>query len=512
MRKNKLLLLWIILGLFSKVNAQDQVSRRISIHTSHQNLAQAFQWAVEKALSHVQTGKSGVVDRWEKGDGTGPVAYLPCYWGGYNFRSAFYSRDICHQVVGGHLLNLDIENYTMLGEFAKTATAERKWYPLWALNFDGSPFKLDYRSDTDFVREVPAAFELVEKAYQLYRWTGDKQYLQDETLWNYYTHIVNEFIEWHDQRQPNGVAEGDGSGDIFRGVATYNEGRGIPLVEAGDGIACQFRALEAFAWMAKARGEVVRFREYAQRAENLKNYFNTQWSVKPGTKRLVRGYNRHGEALTNWGKENSWFMLLKNIAEPGARTEKYLDFVNKSARSKKGRPVNIEARSYLPETFFNNHRNKEGWQWLKDMIEHIDLRFPVDQTTGHGNYPEISFVIISNVVEGLMGVLPDAPDRQISTLSRLPGEIPDLTVNNISVGAALFSVSHLGTNQSVLCYQSGVGTYRWQARFYGHHPMIRVNGNTLKAQHQHWNGAYISYVEVEVKPGEIIQVKVETGK
>ena len=152
----------------------------IQIQSSNKKLERAFNWAVDMALSHVQTRKSGVVDRWEKGDGSGNAGYIPCYWGGYNSRTAFYSRDICHQVVGGHLLDLKLENYTMLREFAKTSNAERKWYPLWALNFDGSPFKLDYRNDSDFVREVPAAFELVDKAYQLYLWTGDKNYIEDE--------------------------------------------------------------------------------------------------------------------------------------------------------------------------------------------------------------------------------------------------------------------------------------------------------------------------------------------
>jgi hypothetical protein len=164
-------------------------STRIQVQSSNIKLEQAFNWAVDMALSHVQTGKSGVVDRWEKGAGSGNVVYIPCYWGGYNSRTAFYSRDICHQVAGGHLLNLQLENFTMLREFAKTSTAERKWFPLWALNFDGSPFKLDHRSDSDFVREVPAAFELVDKAYQLYLWTGDKNYLEDEALWNYYSRI-----------------------------------------------------------------------------------------------------------------------------------------------------------------------------------------------------------------------------------------------------------------------------------------------------------------------------------
>jgi hypothetical protein len=98
----------------------------------------------------------------------------------------------------------------MLREFAKSSTPARKWYPLWALNFDGTPFKLDHRSDSDFVREIPAAFELVDKAYRLYLWTGDSNYIEDEALWSFYNHIVNEFVSFHDIRIPNGVEEGDG--------------------------------------------------------------------------------------------------------------------------------------------------------------------------------------------------------------------------------------------------------------------------------------------------------------
>jgi len=195
------------------VYANDIDTLRIRINTSNKKLEQAFNWAVDMALSHVQTGKSGVIDSWEKGEGSGNVAYIPCYWGGYNSRTAFYSRDICHQVVGGHLLNLQLENFTMLREFAKTSTAERKWFPLWALNFDGSPFKLDHRSDSDFVREIPAAFELVDKAYHLYLWTGDKNYLEDEELWDYYSRIVDEFITLHDTRIPSQVVS---SRDLFQ--------------------------------------------------------------------------------------------------------------------------------------------------------------------------------------------------------------------------------------------------------------------------------------------------------
>jgi hypothetical protein len=481
----------------------------IQIQSSNKKLERAFNWAVDMALSHVQTRKSGVVDRWEKGDGSGNVGYIPCYWGGYNSRTAFYSRDICHQLVGGHLLDLKLENFTMLREFAKTSNAERKWYPLWALNFDGSPFKLDYRNDSDFVREVPAAFELVDKAYQLYLWTGDKNYIEDETLWNYYSRIVNEFITLHDNRIPNGVAEGDGSGDIFKGSATFNEEWDIPMVEAGDGIACQYRAFEAFAMIAKARNNDKLYNEFKTKAENLRIYFNTKWSVKPGTKNLVRGYNLKGKALTNWGKENSWFMVMKGVAEPSERTENYIDFIDKSAGSKKGKPSNIEARSYLPETFFNNNRIEQGWKWMEDIINNIDIQFPVSKTTGDGNYPEISFVLVSNVVEGLMGIEPNAPEHRLASISRLPDAIPDLLVENINIGNSLFSLSHLGSKKSTLTYQSGQKNFTWEIRFYGEHPVIKVNEVAKPAQHRVLNGSKISFITEEIKSGETIEAKTD---
>ena len=42
-------------------------AQKLSIETSNPKLEQAFNWAVRKALSYVQTGKSGPVDGHERG-------------------------------------------------------------------------------------------------------------------------------------------------------------------------------------------------------------------------------------------------------------------------------------------------------------------------------------------------------------------------------------------------------------------------------------------------------------
>ena len=102
----------------------------IVVEASHEKLERAFHWAAGKALSYVQTGKMGPLNRHERDQaGSGTAKYIPCYWAGYPWRTAFYSRDYCHQSAGAHLLGLRDENLSMLRAFAGSATAGRKWYP-----------------------------------------------------------------------------------------------------------------------------------------------------------------------------------------------------------------------------------------------------------------------------------------------------------------------------------------------------------------------------------------------
>ncbi|MBL9135571.1 MAG: hypothetical protein JNK85_06865 [Verrucomicrobiales bacterium] len=467
------------------------------IETSNSKLAAAFRWSTGKALSYVQTGRTGVVDRHE-GDkaGAGPVPYMPCYWAGYTFRTAFYSRDYCHQAAGAQLLGLHRENLAMLRAFAASATAGRKWYPLWALNFDGSPFKLDFQGDHSFVREVPAVFELVEQCWRQYQWTGDETYIRSPVLTNFCAKAVTEFIRLHDSRIPNGVAEGDGSGDIFRGSATYNENRS-PLVEAGDGMACQYQAFLAYSGILGARGEHEAARSYATKAEQLRSFFNSQWGVKKGEEHFVRGYDTRGEALTDFGKENSWFLPMKFITDPSPRTDAYLGFIARSVEDPRQRPPNLEAISYLPGVFFPYHRVEDGWRWLEYLIDAPDRE-----------YPEISYTILSHVVEGLLGFEPDAPGRTFHTMAHLPGAIPEVGVRGIPMGDHRIDVTHRGMRESVVTHVSGSGPLKWQAYFHGSHSEILVNGERRLAEPRSVHGVRSSRVVLELPPGRSITATV----
>jgi hypothetical protein len=99
----------------------------LAVTSGNAQLVADYTWARQRALDWVQTG-------------TKP-GYIPCYWAGLTTRPAFYSRDFAHQALGAHLLGLDAENLSMLRTFANSATAARRWYPLWSFTFDGKALR-----------------------------------------------------------------------------------------------------------------------------------------------------------------------------------------------------------------------------------------------------------------------------------------------------------------------------------------------------------------------------------
>jgi hypothetical protein len=483
----------------------------IAVRSANPKVADLFAWAKAKANNWViREGTVGLVNSDERNPaGTGTATYRASYWAGYRFRTAYYSRDLAHQLVGGHLIGLHRENKNMLRSFAASATEPRKFYPVWAVNFDTvTPLSIDYRSDTRFVREVPAPFEIVEKSDTAYRWTGDPDYVVDDAMWTYYLNTLSRFVEAHNSRIPNGpvqVAEGV-SRSIFEGVASYNEG-GEGLIEAGDAIGSQYRAYLAMVNLATARGDAATAGTYRTRAADLRRYYNEVWSVAPGTDQLVRGYKvdaTTGEALpmTGWGKENSWFMPMKEIVDPGPRLSDYLDFIDARSEDPATRPRNIEATSYLPDTFFPYHRDATAWKWMQYIYDKRNDPHVNPRQGTNGNYPESSFVLVSQTVQGLLGVQPDAGRDTVTTRSHLPADIGWLQAANVRVGGSRITVRHDGVASSTLAHAAGDRTLHWQAQFQGEHPTVTVDGVARPATVTAVNGVPVSTVTVPVRPGQ----------
>ncbi|MFG2630241.1 hypothetical protein [Streptomyces sp. NPDC048473] len=482
------------------------------VSSSDPEIVEMFDWSKRKANSWVQLpgtqGPLNVDEGNTSGSGTG--TYAASYWAGYANRSGYYSRDMAHQLAGAGVLGLSAENKTMLRSFAASATEEHKYYPVWALNFDATTYlSIDYRSPTSFVREVPATFELVQKADEAYRWSGDSAYVNDPAMWDFYRHATNEFVDLHDGLKDNGtvkVAEGTGQG-IFQGTASYNEQSDEPLAEAGDAIGSQYQAYLAMASLARGKGNPTLAATYGKKARDLKAYFNSTWSGTGSGGNMVRGYTTDGRALTGWGKENSWFMPMKQIIDPGARREAYLDYIDQQA-SGSGKPSNIEAITYLPDTFFKNNRSDTAWKWMKYVYDQKDIQHVNTKQGTNGDYPEVSFTLLGQTVEGLMGVVPNAPAQALTTQSRLPSGMDWLKIDDLRIGAGTFSLRHDGTTKSALTNVSGASAYTWEARFPGTHSTIKVDGVPWRARTKVVDGTTYTYATPTVAPGRTVTVQV----
>ncbi|MEU5592735.1 hypothetical protein [Streptomyces sp. NPDC020298] len=482
------------------------------VSSSDPEVAEMFDWAKGKANSWVQlpgtVGPVNVDEHHTSGTSTG--TYGPTYWAGYANRSAYYSRDMTHQLDGAHLIGLDTENKTMLSSYAASATAEQKFFPVWSLNFDAKTYlSIDYHGPDDFVREVPAVFELVEKAAEAYLWTGDRSYVDDPTLWNFYRHSTEDFIDLHDSAVPNGkvkVAEGTGNG-IFSGAASYNEQGGDHLAEAGDTIASQYQAYLAMAVLARGRGDTALAKKYDRRAADLKKYFNDEWSGSGSGADMVRAYTTSDVPVTGWGKENSVFMPMKQIIDPGPRNDAYLDYVQAQELGPQGSP-NIEATTYLPDMFFKNNRDDTAWWWMRKIYGERELQHVNAGQGPDGDYPEVSFTLVSQTVEGLMGIAPNAAAHRVTTQSRLPSGMKWLQVADVPIGTGTITVRHDGATRTTLTNNARHGTYSWEARFPGVHEKITVNGVPQRVRTKTVDGVTYTYATPTVRAGATAVVQV----
>ncbi|MFG2143044.1 hypothetical protein ACGFRG_02435 [Streptomyces sp. NPDC048696] len=481
------------------------------ISSSDPEVVALFDWAERKANSWVQLpGTQGPLNVDERNPGgTGSGVYAPSYWAGYAHRSGYYARDTAHQLAGAEVLGLRAENKTMLRSFAASATAEHAYYPVWAMNFDARTYlSIAYHGPDSFVREVPAPFELVQKAEEAYRWSGDRAYLTDPVLWDFYRHVTDEFVTLHDGQKDNGrvrVAEGTGKG-IFQGTASYDEVSGEPLAEAGDAIGSQYQAYRAMAALARAKGDRVLAARFERRSRDLKAYFNSTWSGGGSGADMVRGYTTDGRALTGWGKENSWFMPLKHIIDPGDRLAAYLDFVDEQAGGA-GRPDNIEALTYLPDVFFAGDRPDTAWKWMRYVYDHKDLPHVNSRQGANGDYPEVSFTLVGQTVQGLMGLTPDAPDHTLTTRSQLPSTMGWLKLEDLHIGDSTFALRHDGARTSTLTHTSGSSPYTWEARFPGTHRALLVDGVRQPARTKVVDGTTYTYIRTRVSPGQTVTIE-----
>ncbi|MGW1659134.1 NPCBM/NEW2 domain-containing protein [Streptomyces atratus] len=466
----------------------------LTINSPNTTLNDGFDWGRNRALGMTFYPGSPMMGHepewWRLKDST-HTSVTPGYWGAYTNRESFYNRDISHQSDGAHALGLDTETFNMLRTFADDADdpGQNGW-PLWAHSSYGAMYYID---GTGF-RELPSPFNVMAKAYKQYQWTGNSDWINDPTLSAYYDSTMGQFLTnhevvWNDANPSSEQPVSKKQPGEY--TATYFEFPNENLVSAADSLGYQYQSMLAYSEILKTKGDTANSSKWADRAQRVRDDFESKW-WDASNNRYFRGKDAAGTGYSSWGHEASFLMMLTGLGDHGARTDSYLDFIAANDDN-----LNVEATSYLPEMYYQYNRSAEGWAWLKKLM------------TGRDSYPEISFLAVSSVIDGMMGVQPDAPHDKVATVPRLTSETPWVEIDHLKVGDNDLKLKHTGTTASTLTNNSG-GTITWEAQFYGTPSTITVNGVAQTPRTKSLYGKTVSYVTVPVTVGASVTASAGT--
>ena len=451
----------------------------LTLTSSSRYLVDAFNWNKNKALGCVVTGISN---------------NIPCFQAAYADRDCFCIRDACHQSEGAALLGLNNETLTMWKAFAKLQTPARGYFTIWDVNFSGGIYLCgggDYKSDTAFVRMIPGMPELVEKAYTLYRWSGDESWIRDAALTDFYESTMSQCIKSLDDNN-DGIGEGHFN-DMQGPNGSYCEGSAHGYGVGGDNLSATFAAYGAYAKLLTAMGRLPEANAYQEKARNIKAHYDKDW-WNTGANCYYSGrsigLDRWFTEFNQWSKETYMFQAVKCIAEPGARADALLDRIHNNYLSC-GNTYNFESFTYLPESFYKYGENDRAWHWLKRIMD------------SHYNYPEVSMTAIGCIATGMMGIEADAPAHTVATLGRLTPEIAWVQLDGIPVGSHKVCVKHANNNTTTtLIHGSGNRNLMWEACFPGSHAALQIDGVTTPASSKIINGVSVSYVTTSLAVGQ----------
>ncbi|GLH72763.1 hypothetical protein GETHLI_12650 [Geothrix limicola] len=447
-------------------------------------------------------------------------APLAAYWGTYapastfmnnpsRGRECFCSRDISHSTAGAHLLGLDKENFTMMYWYAAGANANGATpgaggygnigWPKWSYSFYGDPFYMD----SDW-RELAMPFDVASRMWNLFRWTGDSRYLNDPEIRKYQLGLHTSFAQLADADKTeaeksvgktfNDLQDQNGNGIAEEHIqlATYWEQAADNFIEASDSFGYQVQSMQnlgkALLYQGDSSGQA-----YLDKAAALRQKFHDQW-YDWTVHRYIRGFDTAGNYSTTWGHESSLLVSHTGLGDLGARDALHTEWIHTSTYLD---PTNIESTTYYPEAMFNYGRSELGWYWLK-----------YDMYSG-SPYPEVSYVMVANIVNGMMGVQGQMEANTVRTLPRLTDEVPWVEVANIPVGQNKLKVRHDGNTKTTVTNTTGAAI-TWQASFYGFESSLEVDNVSTATQSMDLNGRQVVYVNVTLAPGQTSVVQVPT--
>lgn len=453
----------------------------VSFISSDTSLNSAFIWAKKQALFY-------------RGNSEDPVG--PWYEAALPARYAFCMRDASHQCIGAEILGLNRENKNMFTKFAANISESKKWCSYWEINKFNKPAPADYRNDDDFWYNLNANFDVVYAVWRLYNWTGDKTYLNDPVFINFFDKSLNEYVrKW--KLEADSLLSREKTLNVnTEQLRRFRQGYGLPSYAEGvpniamstDLISAIYQGYISYSKILQTTGRSQESRLYTEKAEKYIELLNSKW-WDSSANLFNTWYTYDGKFGKGEGEAYFlWFDILKDDSKIKATVENLIS-----------KTWNVENTSYFPYLLY-----KFGY----DEYAYKYLLFCSDPGTKRREYPEVSFGVIDGIVQGFMGITPDAVNGTISTIFRSK-DMGTATISNLPILNTSIDISHINGTRSVI-RNNGNQPVKWKAGFKGIHKSGFIGKKRTAVQlGKEINGDSVSYIEALVKPGQEIEIEIK---
>ena len=162
---------------------------------------------------------------------------------------------------------------------------------------------------------------------------------------------------------------------------------------------------------------------------------------------------------------------------------------------------NVENMSAFPLLLYRLGYLKDAYTYLTELPQ-----------MNRSEYPEASYGIIEGTVCGVMGVIPSACEKTISTCSRLSSDSLNAEIRNLPVFDGYVSVKHTGCIATEIENKTSQDLV-WKAAFMGQYPEVKVGGKIYHTEpFQDVYGNVYSIAEVKLPSGKKIDAQVSDKK
>ena len=443
--------------------------------TSDTTIQKSYDWAEEMALSYAHSGEGDAVGAWYE-------AALP-------EREAFCMRDVSHQSIGANVLGLQEHNYNMMSKFAENISESKDWCSYWEINRYDKPAPVDYENDNEFWYNLNANFDVIHACLNLYRWSGDRRYIDDPAFINFYEKSLNEYVaRW--QLEPELLMSRPmymNSPLPFDQSNAFHTSRGLPsyvesfygMTAGVDLVASLYAGYKAYSDILAIQGNQQRADSYMQVALKYRDILEKQWWSEKDNY-YYTFYTDKGEFHAGEGQMHIlWFDATTDSKRIDATIDGILD-----------RSWNVETQSHLAKILYKHGRVKDGYKYIS-TIPYVD----------RSEYPEVSYGVVEAIVCGMMGVDYDASKGLLTTLPRLQGEAT-ASLTSLPIEQGSVDVCHISNIESEVTNNVGKEIV-CRVSFDGDFSSFTVDGVEQLAV----NDNDISYVDIVLESSKSIKVK-----